>query len=59
VSGADPGISGGGDVLDEKKMGRVLGADVGPERGPGSELLVGVRGQSPPMKVTPVHEFFM
>jgi hypothetical protein len=52
-AGADPGISGGGgDDVDEEKIGRGLGAAVGPQRGPGAEPLVGVKGAKPPTKVT-------
>jgi hypothetical protein len=51
-AGADPGISGGGDDMDEEKIGRGLGAAVGPQRGPGAEPLVGVKGAKPPTKVT-------
>jgi hypothetical protein len=36
-----------GDDMDEKKIGRGLGAAVGPQRGPGAEPLVGVRGEAP------------
>jgi hypothetical protein len=54
----DPGISGGGDDMDEKKIGRGLGAAVGPQRSPGAEPLVGVKGAKPPMKVTLFHEFY-
>jgi hypothetical protein len=50
--GADPGISGGRDDMDEEKIGRGLGAAVGPQRGPGAESLVGVKGAKPPTKVT-------
>jgi hypothetical protein len=51
-TGADPGISGGGDDMDEEKIGRGLGAAVGPQRGPGAEPLVGVKGRAkPPTKV--------
>jgi hypothetical protein len=41
-----------GDDMDEEKIGRGLGAAVGPQRGPGAEPLVGVKGAKPPMKVT-------
>jgi hypothetical protein len=41
-----------GDDMDEKKIGRGLGAAVGPQRGPGAEPLVGVKGAKPPTKVT-------
>jgi hypothetical protein len=52
IAGANPGISGGGDDMDEEKIARGLGAAVGPQRGPGAEPLVGVKGAKPPMKVT-------
>jgi hypothetical protein len=39
-------------------MGRGLGAAVGPQRGPGAEPLMGVKGTKPPMKVTLFHEFY-
>jgi hypothetical protein len=42
----------GGDDMDEEKIGRSLGAAVGPQRGPGAEPLVGVKGAKPPTKVT-------
>jgi hypothetical protein len=45
-TGADPGTS-GGDDMDEEKIGRGLGAAVGPQRGPGAEPLVGVKGEAP------------
>jgi hypothetical protein len=38
--------------MDEEKIGRGLGAAVGPQRSPGAEPLVGVKGAKPPMKVT-------
>jgi hypothetical protein len=41
-----------GDDMDEEKIGRGLGAAIGPQRGPGAEPLVGVKGAKPPMKVT-------
>jgi hypothetical protein len=41
-----------GDDMDEEKIGRGLGAAVGPQRDPGSKPLVGVKGAKPPMKVT-------
>jgi hypothetical protein len=41
-----------GDHIDEEKIGRGLGAAVGPQRGPGAEPLVGVKGAKPPTKVT-------
>jgi hypothetical protein len=41
-----------GDEMDEEKIGRGLGAAIGPQRGPGAEPLVGVKGAKPPMKVT-------
>jgi hypothetical protein len=41
-----------GDDMDEEKIGRGLGAAVGPQRGPGAEPLVGVKGAKPPTKVT-------
>jgi hypothetical protein len=50
--GADPGISGGRDDMDEEKIGSGLGAAVGPQRGPGAEPLVEVKGAKPPTKVT-------
>jgi hypothetical protein len=37
----------GGDDMEEEKIGRGLGAAVGPQRGPGAEPLVGVRGLCP------------
>jgi hypothetical protein len=40
------------DDMDEEKIGRGLGAAVGPQRGPGAEPLVGVKGAKPPIKVT-------
>jgi hypothetical protein len=40
-----------GDDMDEEKIGRGLGAAVGPQRGPGAEPLVGVKGAKPPTKV--------
>jgi hypothetical protein len=40
-----------GDDIDEEKIGRGLGAAVGPQRGPGAEPLVGVKGAKPPTKV--------
>ena len=36
-----------GDDMDEEKIGRGLGAAVGPQRGPGAEPLVGLRGEAP------------
>jgi hypothetical protein len=45
-------LDGGGDDMDEEKIGRGLGAAVGPQRGPGAEPLVGVKGAKPPTKVT-------
>jgi hypothetical protein len=36
-----------GDDMDEEKTGRDLGAAVGPQRGPGAEPLVGVKGDEP------------
>jgi hypothetical protein len=36
-----------GDDMDEERIGRGLGAAVGPQRGPGAEPLVGLRGRSP------------
>jgi hypothetical protein len=41
-----------GDDMDEGKIGRGLGAAVGPQRGPEAEPLVGVKGAKPPIKVT-------
>jgi hypothetical protein len=38
--------------MNDEKIGRVLGAAVGPQRCPGAEPLVGVRGAKPPIKVT-------
>jgi hypothetical protein len=38
--------------MDEEKIGRGLGTAVGPQRGPGAEPLVGVKGAKPPTKVT-------
>jgi hypothetical protein len=38
--------------MNEEKIGRGLGAVVGPKRGPGAEPLVGVKGAKPSMKVT-------
>jgi hypothetical protein len=38
--------------MDEEKLGRGLGAAVGPQRGPGAEHLVGVKWAKPPMEVT-------
>jgi hypothetical protein len=35
-----------------------LGAVVGPQRGPGAEPLVGVKGPKPPTKVTLFHELY-
>jgi hypothetical protein len=49
-AGADPGISGGGDDMDEEKIGRGLGAAVGPQRGPVAEPLVGVKGGETPFE---------
>jgi hypothetical protein len=40
-----------GDDMDEEKIGRGLEAAVGPQRGPGAEPLVGVKGAKPPIKV--------
>jgi hypothetical protein len=37
--------------MDEEKIGRGLEAAVGPQRGPGAEPLVGVKGAKPPIKV--------
>jgi hypothetical protein len=51
ISGADPGISGGGMTWTRKNR-QGSGAAVGPQRGPGAEPLVGVKGAKPPMKVT-------
>jgi hypothetical protein len=45
--------------MDEEKRGRGLGAAVGPQRGPGAEPLVGVKGAKPPMKVTPFSRIFV
>jgi hypothetical protein len=33
--------------MDEENIGRGLGAAVGPQRGPGAETLVGVKGANP------------
>jgi hypothetical protein len=41
-----------GDDMDEEKIGRGLGAAVGPQRGPQAEPLVEVKGAKPPMRVT-------
>jgi hypothetical protein len=41
-----------GDDMGEEKIGGGLGAAVGPQRGPGTEPLVGVKGAKPPTKVT-------
>jgi hypothetical protein len=41
-----------GDDMDEEKIGRGLGAAVGPQRGLGAEPLVGVKRAKPPIKVT-------
>jgi hypothetical protein len=38
--------------MDKKKIGRGLGTAVGPQRGPGAEPLVGVKGAKPPIKLT-------
>jgi hypothetical protein len=38
--------------MDEEKIGRGLGAAVGPQRGLGAEPLVGVKGAKPPIKIT-------
>jgi hypothetical protein len=38
--------------MDENKIGMGLGVTVDPQRGPGAEPLVGVKGAKPPMKVT-------
>jgi hypothetical protein len=38
--------------MDKEKIGRGLGAVVGPQRGPGAEPLVGVKEAKPPIKVT-------
>jgi hypothetical protein len=45
-----------GDDMDEEKIGMGLGATVGPQRGPGAEPLVGVKGAKPPIKITLFHE---
>jgi hypothetical protein len=37
--------------MDEEKIGRSLGAAVGPQRGPGAEPLVEVKGANPLTKV--------
>jgi hypothetical protein len=37
--------------MDDEKIGRDLEAGVGPQRGPGAEPLVGVKGAKPPIKV--------
>jgi hypothetical protein len=47
-----------GDDMDEEKIGRGLGAAVGPQRGPGAEPLVGVKGAKPPIKVALFHELY-
>jgi hypothetical protein len=36
-----------GDDMDDEKIGRGLGAAVGPQRGPGAEPWWGLRGRSP------------
>jgi hypothetical protein len=41
-----------GDDMDEEKIGRGLGAAVGPQRGPGALPLVRIKAAKPPMKVT-------
>jgi hypothetical protein len=41
-----------GDDMDEEKIGKGLGAVIGPQRDPGAEPLVGVKGAKLPMKVT-------
>jgi hypothetical protein len=38
--------------MDDEKIGRDLGATVSPQRGPGAEHLVGVKGSKPLIKVT-------
>jgi hypothetical protein len=38
--------------MDEEKIGKGLGAVIGPQRDPGAEPLVGVKGAKLPMKVT-------
>jgi hypothetical protein len=38
--------------MDEEKIGRGLATAAGPQRGPGAEPLVRVKGAKPPMKVT-------
>jgi hypothetical protein len=47
-----------GDDMDEEKTFLGLGAAVGPQRGPGAEPLVGVKGAKPPLKVTLFHELY-
>jgi hypothetical protein len=44
--------------MDDEKIGRGLGAVVGPQRGSGAEPLVGVKGAKLPMKVTLFHELY-
>jgi hypothetical protein len=48
------------DDMDEEKIGRGLGAAIGPQRGPAARLLVGVKGAKPPIKVkvTLFHELY-
>jgi hypothetical protein len=38
--------------MDEEKISRSLAAAVGPQRAPGAEPLVEVKGAKPPIKVT-------
>jgi hypothetical protein len=47
-----------GDDMDDEKIGRGLGAAVGPQRGPGAEPLVGVKEAKPPIKVTFFHKLY-
>jgi hypothetical protein len=41
-----------------ERIGRGLGAAVGPQRSSGAEPLVGVKGVKPTIKVTPFHELY-
>jgi hypothetical protein len=45
-------------IWTRKKIGRVLGAAIGPQRGPGTEPLMGVKGAKPPIKVTLFYELY-
>jgi hypothetical protein len=44
--------------MDEEKIGKCLGAVIGPQRDPGAEPLVGVKGAKLPMKLTLFHELY-